>query len=210
MGSYVRLVMRIVGKMRALRYGVLVLSLSVAFVSCGGDSDLEIRAGGSLIGADLSDQDLSGRDLAGANLTEADLSGADLSNTDLRGARLIKANLSNTDLSNADLRGANLTGVVVGGTNFSGANLTGATFNQEAIGSQQGAPTTTTSTTTTTTTTIPPPAVPTRHLVNIVIDELYREEYFGGDEIWYTCIKEFFYSDGGYDFETYKQKNNPC
>ncbi|MDN4474673.1 pentapeptide repeat-containing protein [Demequina sp. SYSU T00192] len=77
-------------------------------------------SGLDLAGADLSDAvlagaELKGTDLAGADLSEADLSGADLSGADLSGASLAEADLSGADLSGTVLTGADLTAVEADG-----------------------------------------------------------------------------------------------
>ncbi len=79
----------------------------------------------NLIGANLSEANLSGADLIRADLSEANLSGADLIRADLSGAHLFRADLSGADLIRADLSGAHL-----GGANLSGANLSGADLSE--------------------------------------------------------------------------------
>lgn len=89
-------------------------------------------------GADLSECDLSGENLAAqdlrrANLREADLRGANLRNTilsganlagaDLRDARLPGTNLGGANLARADLRGLDLTTAGLDGVDFSQALL---------------------------------------------------------------------------------------
>jgi len=56
--------------------------------------------------ADLSQVNLSGADLSGADLCSSDLSHANLSGADLTNAHLAYANLHKTDLSQANLNGA--------------------------------------------------------------------------------------------------------
>ena len=97
-----------------------------------------------LVGADLSEADLSEADLhgavlsdanlRGANLKKANLRGVNLKNANLRGANLIRANLSSADLSSANMTGANMTGVNLENaylnlTNLSNVNLTNAILN---------------------------------------------------------------------------------
>jgi hypothetical protein len=72
-------------------------------------------------GADLSNCNLTGANLAFADLTNANLSGADLAF-----ANLAFANLSNADLAFANLAFANLSNANLSGANLSGANLSGA------------------------------------------------------------------------------------
>jgi len=96
----------------------------------------EDLSGANLAGADLSDvwmegTDLSGANLIFANLAESNLSGADLSGADLSGADLTDSFLWNTNMESADLTGANLSSAFLGYTNLTSAslrytNLTGA------------------------------------------------------------------------------------
>jgi len=70
-------------------------------------------------------------DLSGANLADAELSGAYLNGTDLcgatlRGAKLRGAFMSGADLSGADLRDCYLGGAYLGGANLKDADLSGA------------------------------------------------------------------------------------
>jgi len=81
--------------------------------------------------ADLSNVDLSGKDLSNANLRYANLNGTDLSDANLsyvylKGANLSNANLSDADLSDANLINANLRSVNLSGANFRGADLSDA------------------------------------------------------------------------------------
>ena len=71
-----------------------------------------IGPGATLVGADLSGEDLSDVGPLGmaADLSGADLSGANLGNTNLGGVDLTGANLTGALLNNADLTSANLTG----------------------------------------------------------------------------------------------------
>jgi uncharacterized protein YjbI with pentapeptide repeats len=88
--------------------------------------------------ADLSNCDLSGRNMEGVDLSNADLSGANLDNASLFSSNLVaatfdNASLLNTNLEdgyapgasfiNADLRGANLYFAFFRGGNLSGANF---------------------------------------------------------------------------------------
>jgi len=67
-------------------------------------------SGKDLAYANLSFVNFTNADLSSANLTNANLSYADLNNADLSSANLTNANLSYADLSNADLSNADLTG----------------------------------------------------------------------------------------------------
>jgi len=69
---------------------------------------------------------LSGANLAGANLSYADLSGANLFCAYLSGANLSRAELACANLVGADLDGANLAGANLSDADLSGANLAGA------------------------------------------------------------------------------------
>ena len=70
--------------------------------------------------------DLTGADLAVANLAGADLTGADLAVANLAGANLTGAILAGAILAVANLAGANLTGAILAGAILAGANLAGA------------------------------------------------------------------------------------
>ncbi len=75
--------------------------------------------------------DLSGANLAGANLGRANLRAADLSRANFGGAklseaRLYRANLGAANLSGADLREADLIGANLSGADLIGADLSGA------------------------------------------------------------------------------------
>ena len=77
-----------------------------------------------LPGADLRYGNLSGIDLASANLSYADLRFADLNGADLSGADLRFADLSGADLSGADLSRAVLFYATLRNANLTGAELT--------------------------------------------------------------------------------------
>jgi hypothetical protein len=77
-----------------------------------------------LIGANLSASDLTGADLSGANLTRVDLSGAELADANLSGATLTGANLSGAFLCAARLVGTNLSEADLTGAELAGADLT--------------------------------------------------------------------------------------
>lgn len=73
--------------------------------------------------ADLSNVELSGRDLHGALLDEADLHGAYLNRADLHGTFLFKADLHGANLAKADLHGAYLVEANLHGAGLSQADL---------------------------------------------------------------------------------------
>jgi Pentapeptide repeats (8 copies) len=81
---------------------------------------------GDLSGRDVFRADLRGISFRGVNFSRANLSGADLSGADLSGTDLSGTDLSGTDLSHANLSHANLTRSQALGTNFSSAIFTGA------------------------------------------------------------------------------------
>jgi uncharacterized protein YjbI with pentapeptide repeats len=93
-----------------------------------------------LVGADLSQADLSETHLRYSNLSQADLSGAklaraniseaNLSQANLSGANLYLANISFTDLTIANLSGADLSRAILWETILAGAGLLGATLYQ--------------------------------------------------------------------------------
>jgi hypothetical protein len=70
--------------------------------------------------------DLTGANLAGADLTAASLRSGKFADADLSGALLQDANLSDVDFSGANLSGANLTNAVLAAATVDGADLTGA------------------------------------------------------------------------------------
>ena len=77
-------------------------------------------------GADLSELNLAGANLAKADLTGARLGGANLSGVNLARAKLFRADLSQADLSRASLFKANLSQADLAGANFNNADLSGA------------------------------------------------------------------------------------
>jgi uncharacterized protein YjbI with pentapeptide repeats len=79
-----------------------------------------------LVGADLSEVNLAGANLAKADLTGARLFGANLAGATLSRARFFKADLSQADLNRATLFKANLSQADLSGANFNGADLSGA------------------------------------------------------------------------------------
>ncbi|MCK7483899.1 MAG: pentapeptide repeat-containing protein [Candidatus Moduliflexus flocculans] len=91
-------------------------------------------AGANLARADLSGARLAGANLSGANLTRAKLFRADLSQADLTRANLFKANLSQADLAGANFNGADLTGAFLIRANLSGASLLGACLKGANLG----------------------------------------------------------------------------
>ena len=80
----------------------------------------------NLLRANLSDQGLTGVDLADANLIYANLRGADLSGVNLMRADLTQAKLGGADLSGVNLTNARLFGADLSSAILSKANLTGA------------------------------------------------------------------------------------
>jgi uncharacterized protein YjbI with pentapeptide repeats len=83
-------------------------------------------AGANLAKADLTSALLGGANLSGANLARTKLFRADLSQADLSRANLFKANLSQADLAGANLNGADLSGAFLIRANLSGSSLIGA------------------------------------------------------------------------------------
>ncbi|MCP9916236.1 pentapeptide repeat-containing protein [Cyanobium sp. ATX 6F1] len=69
-----------------------------------------VLAGADLTGFDLAGANLSRTSFVGTKFTNADLQGADLTGTDLRGSEFAGADLSKTNLLWADLSGADLKG----------------------------------------------------------------------------------------------------
>lgn len=104
-------------------------------------SEVEVRASDELVGANLSDINLSRSILAEMILDRVNFSGANLRDTnfgrtDLRDANLQRADLSGVNLGHGSLDDANLTdarsigaylnGTSMVGVNFTRSNLTGA------------------------------------------------------------------------------------
>jgi uncharacterized protein YjbI with pentapeptide repeats len=85
-------------------------------------SDLNL-AGANLAKADFSGAKLAGTNLSGANLARAKFFRAELSQADLSRATLFKANFSQADLAGANLNGADLTGAFLIRANLSGASF---------------------------------------------------------------------------------------
>lgn len=79
-----------------------------------------------LSNANFSDANLRFADFYEANLQYADFNGANLRGASLKGADLKGANLTYADLKGANLRGANLRGVDLCGANLQGADLSNA------------------------------------------------------------------------------------
>ena len=115
------------------------------------DCSVGIGPGNSLAGCSFNDSNLSGSQLAGADLSQftctdsnmgqsdfseailvgaswdsCNLSDSDFSNADLTLAKVSSSNLSNTIFVRANLRFADLSGGNLTNANFSGADLTGA------------------------------------------------------------------------------------
>ena len=91
-------------------------------------------AGANLAKADLTGARLAGANLSGANLTRARLFRADLSQADLTRAVLFKANLSQADLAGANFNAADLSGAFLIRANLSGASLMGACLKGANLG----------------------------------------------------------------------------
>jgi hypothetical protein len=95
-------------------------------------------AGANLSGLNLTGANLQHADLVGANLTGADAASADFNYANLTGAtavsvdmshaKLIHANLTRANFSDANLSYADLRGANLTGTNLTGANKKGATL----------------------------------------------------------------------------------
>jgi len=79
-------------------------------------------------------EDLSGANLAGADLSDVWMEGTDLSGANLSGGHLIFANLAESNLSGADLSGADLTDSFLWNTNMESADLTGANLSSAFLG----------------------------------------------------------------------------
>ncbi len=88
-------------------------------------------------GADLTGAQLAEADLRNANLIGAILRNADLRNAQLDGAKLVIADLSNADLTNANLRKAKLVGANLRDARLSGADLSRAKLNNADLRNAQ-------------------------------------------------------------------------
>lgn len=88
---------------------------------------------GNLSGLDLADADLKWSYMTDINLSGANLTGAELSFTDLKGANLTGANLTGANLTGAILFKANLSQA-----NLTGADLTGAIFDLSNLSGTEG------------------------------------------------------------------------
>ena len=100
----------------------------------------QFPADSNLSGVDLAGADLYGSVMESLNLSGADLSGSNLDNVALNGANLSGANLSGVDLVNGvELRNVNLSGVQLPGHDLksitlSGAVLTNVNFSDAQLG----------------------------------------------------------------------------
>ena len=77
---------------------------------------------------DISGVNIAGAELDGANFRDVNLSGADLGGAELNGANLSHAKLYDTDFSTAYLDGANLSNAFLHGANLTNADLIDATL----------------------------------------------------------------------------------
>ena len=116
--------------MRRKRPALLLYPILVAWLLMPGlspafhQADLErVKALYRCPGCNLTDADLTG-----VNLAYADLRKADLSRANLAGVQLGQANLTDADLTGANLTGAKFYMADLTGANLTGANLTGAKF----------------------------------------------------------------------------------
>ena len=91
-------------------------------------------AGANLAKADLTGTRLAGANLSSANLTRAKFFRADLSQADLSRSNLFKANLSQADLAGANFNGADLSSAFLIRANLSGATLLGACLKEANLG----------------------------------------------------------------------------
>ncbi|MEZ4749392.1 MAG: pentapeptide repeat-containing protein [Bdellovibrionota bacterium] len=124
------------------RVGVLLFSCSRPYsaVEC---VEAAIKAGVSLVDADLCAWDLSGAKLSRTQLDFVDLqgallAGADLTLCSLKGAKLNRARcasvlLDGANLSGAELCGADLSGVYARKCLFTGADLRGALYDKHSL-----------------------------------------------------------------------------
>ncbi|MFL5313274.1 MAG: pentapeptide repeat-containing protein [Myxococcales bacterium] len=90
-----------------------------------GRLDREELSGANLANANMIGSHLSNTTLVGANFHEANLAGADLSNANLTKANFCRTDLYETNLQHANLRSANLQGTQLAKTDFRGAELVG-------------------------------------------------------------------------------------
>ncbi len=134
---------------RAALFACLLALTTPAFAEAPGDTAgpitnqaerdaiaLRVRGGAAcvqcdLFQADLSYQNLAGRDFSGARLRQSDLQIVTADRARFHGANMSLANLFGGRFSSADFTDANLSGAVMvggyyGGARFGGANLSGA------------------------------------------------------------------------------------
>jgi uncharacterized protein YjbI with pentapeptide repeats len=97
-------------------------------------------AGANLRGAVLTDANLRGAVLTDANLARAKLQGAKLQGAKVQGAKLQGANLKRANLKRAKLQGANLKRANLKRANLKSANLAGAKLNGVLSGGIKGTP----------------------------------------------------------------------
>lgn len=111
-----------------LRGAIVVLAAGGLLVTAStGARAFDAKAIGQLMNDNHCEGcDLSGADLARAELSGAGLSGADLGNANLNNAILLGATLNDANLEGADLAGAYLSDATFGGADLTGANLRGA------------------------------------------------------------------------------------
>jgi uncharacterized protein YjbI with pentapeptide repeats len=126
------------------RKGVVLQFLQEAnLIKGSGAGPIIDLSGADLAGANLSKAalfdavlagiNLHGANLAGADLMRTDLGGANLSNTNLQGAHMFDTNLNSANLTKANLRNAHLVEADLSNTNLDKADLSGANLAQAAI-----------------------------------------------------------------------------
>ncbi|MDC1057562.1 pentapeptide repeat-containing protein [Nitrosopumilus sp.] len=82
----------------------------------------------NLSNLDLSEKNIEGHDFSGKNLSDTNFEYANLEGSDFRGANLSDTNFESANLEGSDFRGANLSD-----TNFESANLRGSDFSNTDI-----------------------------------------------------------------------------
>lgn len=85
---------------------------------------------GYLVGTNLQNVNLAGKDLSYVNFTHANLQGANLTGANLQVAELFRANLNQANLTGANLQSAHLSEANLSQANLSKANLTFAQLNK--------------------------------------------------------------------------------
>ena len=126
-------------RMKSRGLFALTLVVAVSGFACGDLQCPNESVAGNFSSADLTGCNLASANIESTNLSNANLAGVDLSSSDIRnsnfsgadltGANFTSADLANINFSNADLTNAIFSSADLPNANFTGATLTGANFN---------------------------------------------------------------------------------